>query len=313
MLEILNKIGSKYNKAKFSRIAKKIRNTAPTHYEYNEDIIIVSQVYHAAVDMTLVALKSFLTHFGEGAVEILDDGSLTEQDYALFRKHIPHVKFHHINDVDTEKCPKGSCWERLTRIIELTEESYVIQVDTDTLTIGQVQEVYECAKSNQAFTIGSPNYPRPISTKYLANYLATIDTDHVQTIAEQKLHLVNSLDSTEYIRGCAAFTGFPRGSLNKKLLQDFSVEMETLIGKKRWHEWGSEQFASNVMISICDNPKVLPWPKYQNFGFPKSTRTPNEDDFNLTSVFHFIGSNRFDFGIYSYFTKKFIGQLGKHK
>jgi len=313
ILNILSKIKKRLAQKKYNAIAKKIRNTPATNYKYNEEIVIVSQVYHAAVDMTLVALKSFLTYFGEGSVEILDDGSLTEADYALFKKHIPHVKFHHIDEVDTGKCPEGSCWERLTRIIELTESAYVIQVDTDTLTIGQIQEVYESAKSNRAFTIGSPNFSKPISTQYLANYLSNIKTDHVQTIAEQHLFKINKINIPEYIRGCAAFTGFPKGSLNKGVLESFSIEMEGMIGKERWHEWGSEQFASNVMVSICEKPQVLPWPKYQNFGFPKSTKTPNEEDYNLTSVFHFIGSNRFDFGIYTHFTDKFIEQLGKHK
>jgi len=313
ILNILTKIKKRLAQKKYNSIARKIRNTPVTHYKYNEEIVIVSQVYHAAVDMTLVALKSFLTYFGEGSVEILDDGSLTDDDYALFRKHIPHVRFHHINDVDTGKCPKGSCWERLTRIIELTENAYVIQVDTDTLTIGQIHEVYESAKNNRAFTIGSPNYSKAISTQYLANYLSNIKTDHVQTIAEQSLFKTNSIKVSKSIRGCAAFTGFPKGSLNKEVLESFSLEMEGMIGRERWHEWGSEQFASNVMVSICEKPQVLPWPKYQNFGFPKSNRTPNEDDFNLTSVFHFIGSNRFDFGIYTYFTNKFIEKIGTNK
>ena len=307
MLEILSRINNKYRKAKFSYIAKEIRNTPAINFELNKDIVIVSQVYHDAVDMTLLALKSFLKQFGQGYVELLDDGSLTPEDYALFEEHIPHLTITHINDIDIGKCPAGGCWERLIHILELSKNAYVIQVDTDTLTIGPVADLFDFYKSNQAFTVGSPAWPNAIDLEYLKLVMGNNKGTHVQVSAERELHSTNAIDIKQYLRGCAAFTGFPKGTLSFDDLERFSVEMEAKLGKDKWHEWGSEQFASNVMISLCDKAEILPWPKYQNFGFPKLNAKQTVRDFDSkVSVLHFIGSNRFIDDTYAELSKKFI-------
>jgi hypothetical protein len=264
-------------------------------------------VYHDAVDMTLLALKSFLKQFGQGYVDLLDDGSLTPEDYALFEEHIPHLTITHINDLDIGKCPAGGCWERLIHILELSKNAYVIQVDTDTLTIGPVADLFDFYKSNQAFTVGSPAWPNAIDLEYLKLVMGNNKGTHVQVSAERELHSTNAIDIKQYLRGCAAFTGFPKGTLSFDDLERFSIEMETKLGKNKWHEWGSEQFASNVMISLCDKAEILPWPKYQNFGFPKLNAKQTVLDFDSkVSVLHFIGSNRFVDDTYAELSKKFI-------
>lgn len=313
MRNIVNKISTKFRKRKFDSMAANVRHSAPINFELNKDVVIVSQVYHAALDMTLLALKSFLRQFGQGFVELLDDGSLTPADYELLNKHIPHLNITHMKDIELGQCPSGGCWERLIHIIKLSQDAYVIQVDTDTLTIGPVAEIFDFYKQNQAFTVGSPAWPNPLNLEYLRLVMGNNDGTHVQISAERVLYSVNSIPLHKYLRGCAAFTGFPKDTLSFDDLEKFSVEMETKLGKDKWHEWGSEQFASNVMISLCEKSEVLPWPRYQNFGFPKLTKKPNKDDFNFTSVMHFIGSNRFDFDIYNHLSKQLIKQLGRHK
>ncbi|MDU0356376.1 hypothetical protein RS130_23000 [Paraglaciecola aquimarina] len=279
-------------------------------FEKNKEVVIVSQVYHAAVDMTLLALKSFLQQFGQGFVELLDDGSLTAEDYALLKKHIPHLNITHIKDIDVGLCPAGACWERLVHILHLSQDAYVIQVDTDTLTIGPVAEVFDHVSRNQAFTIGSPAWPEPVNTEYLRLVMNAHNGKHVQVSAERHLHSASSIDISQYCRGCAAFTGFPKGTLSFELLQAFSVEMEQKLGKQKWHEWGSEQFASNVMISVCEDPKILRWPQYQNYGFPKLNANQTVLDFDSkVSVLHFIGSNRFIDNTYSELAKRFVNTL----
>lgn len=309
MLEILSKLGDKYRKEKFSYAAKEIRNTPPINFELNKDIVIVSQVYHGAVDMTLLALKSFLKQFGQGYVELLDDGSLTQDDYALFETHIPHLHITHIRDVNIGQCPSGGCWERLIHILELSQNAYVIQLDTDTLTTDSVEEVLNYVTNNQAFTIGGKNWAKPVEVGSLEPALREIKGQHVQVLAERELHKIKSINVIQYCRGCAAFTGFPKGKLSFSMLESFSIEMEKILGSDKWKEWGSEQFASNVMVSMCENPELLIWPKYQNYRFPVMQNIKNTDDFNgKVSLFHFIGTNRFVDNTYRNLVKKILEQ-----
>jgi len=55
---------------------------------------------------------------------------------------------------------------------------------------------------------------------------------------------------------------------------------------------------------------LLPWPKYQNYGFPRFTEKQKFHDFyGKVSVLHFIGSNRFVDSTYCQLTKKLISEL----
>jgi hypothetical protein len=305
---MIKKILTAYNKKRFNHVAKKVRDTQPINIQKNDNVVIVSQVYHAAMDMSLLALKSFAHHFTQGCFDILDDGSLTEEDHVLLHFHLPNLTITHIDDIPLGKCPKGGCWERLIHIIELSKNAYVIQVDTDTLTIGAIPEVVSCVETNQAFTIGNPMWPRPVSRDYMSRLASAWKGSHVQVKTEEQLKNITSISLSKYLRGCAAFTGFPKGAFDFSILEKFSLEMEQKLGKQKWHDWGSEQVSSNVMVSLCDNAIILPWPKYMNFGFPTQTGgNRNLDNFiGKTAVMHFIGSNRYDHRVYEKLTKQFV-------
>jgi hypothetical protein len=311
---MLKKLKTAYNKIQFQKVAARIRDTAPVTLSSNDDIIIVSQVYHAAMDMSLLALKSFAHHFTRGKFNILDDGSLTADDYTQLKYHLPNLTITHINDIPLGKCPKGGCWERLIHVIELSKEAYVIQVDTDTLTIGALPEINQCVLNNQAFTIGNPMWSKPTDVGYMSRLALAWQGDHVQVKTEQQLTNLSSIPLKTYLRGCAAFTGFPKGLFDFEVLEAFSQEMATLIGKNKWHDWGSEQVSSNVMVSLCENAMILPWPKYMNFGFP--TQTGGNKDLNnfhgKTAVMHFIGSNRYDHRVYEKLSGNIIKNFDKN-
>lgn len=279
---------------------KQVRTTSPASFEFDPNLVIVSQVYSDALDMALMAIKSFMIQIGRGRVEIIDDGSLTEDDKLLLNQQIPHLTIVNIKDIPLGKCPEGGTWERLVHILRLTKDAYVIQVDTDTLTIAPVPEVYQSINNNLAFTIGDPKFPTPIDVNYMSYIASQYWDGHIQGVSEEQLNKVTSLDISNYCRGCSAFTGFPKGVLDCSDLERFSVEMESKVGFDAWRKWGTEQFSSNVMVSLCPEVSILPWPKYLNFGFPflNSKRSTYEEYRNLCSVIHFIGTNRFEGGVY---------------
>ncbi|MBC7004156.1 hypothetical protein BIZ37_16455 [Photobacterium sp. BZF1] len=304
--QLIKKASTFLNRKRFEKVARMVRNTSPVSLQYSDDLVFVSQVYHNAIDMSLLALKSFAKHMPYGRFELIDDGSLTQEDYGLLKKHLVHVDIIHIKDIHVGKCPNGGCWERLIHIINLSKNAYVVQVDTDTLTLSPMPEVFDFISKNTAFTIGNPMWPKPTSVDYMSTVAKNWNGTHVQVKTEEQLSDISSVNLNQYLRGCAAFTGFPKGVLNFDSLESLSQELEAKLGRNKWHEWGSEQVCSNIMISCCDEAEILPWPKYMNFGFPKTKFKLAQDTQGIVSVMHFIGSNRYDRRFYEKLANKHV-------
>src|SRR5690349_17584622 len=85
-----------------------------------------STVSTADFVMYLAAMKSMYRQMREGRVVTIDDGSLTQEQRDLLRKHLDS-EVRHIKDAPKRRVPKGGTWERLTSIVELSRDSYVIQ------------------------------------------------------------------------------------------------------------------------------------------------------------------------------------------
>lgn len=311
MLELLERALTKTRQKLAVSTFKKVRETKPLKHPLSDDVVIVSQVHHKAIDMAILALKSFMLKLGKGRLEVIDDGSLTQLDIQQLKYHFPGVTIVPLKSVELGQCPSGGTWERLSHILKLSVDSYVIQVDSDTLTIGPVDEVYSAILDNRAFLIGEPSWQKPIPVEYMSDYSSKVESTHIQVLSEQLLSQVKSIPLKYYTRGCSAFTGFPKGTLSFSDLEAFSAEMESVLGHDKWREWGTEQFSSNVMLSLCPNVLVLPWPKYLNFGFPfKNGVFDTVKSYqNQTSVFHFIGTNRYSRGVYRTLAEKTIKEL----
>ncbi len=70
-----------------------------------------------------------------------------------------------------------------------------------------------------------------------------------------------------------------------------------MLGDK-WGQWGSEQVASNFAVANTAGAMVLPYPKYANFDL--------DMDPQAACFLHFVGTNRFDRGVYAGETRAFI-------
>lgn len=77
--------------------------------------------------------------------------------------------------------------------------------------------------------------------------------------------------------------------------------MQQQVGKQKWHEWGSEQVASNFMVANTDNAIVLPVDRYP-FWQPCL-------DINRAVLIHFFGTFRFIGGMYVRQGLRLIKQL----
>ncbi|SEK60397.1 hypothetical protein [Ectothiorhodospira marina] len=290
---------------RFSRDEAFIVETEPVFANVEAGVVVVSQVHHAAVKAALIAIKSFIYQFGQVKVEILDDGSLTADDYSTLKHHLQGVQITPIADVELGRCPSGGTWERLAYIIKRSQNAYVIQIDSDLLFIGPLPEINNAVRANQSFMIGGPMWTDGADLAYMAKLAKRWGNSHIQPICEAHLDQI-PLDCVDrYLRGCSGFAGFAQGAFRFGDLQALSEFYAQLLGDAVWQQWGSEQFASNVMISSDCGGMLLPWPKYQNYRFPVY-----EGGFSgRVSAVHFIGSDRFHTDDYRRFANRVMRNL----
>lgn len=250
--------------------------------------IILSMVSSRDFLLYLVAAKSLHARLRMGRFHVIDDGSLTTTEQWVIRSHLG-AEIQHINAVPLGPTPRGGTWERLLRIADLVQDSYVIQMDSDCLTVGPIEEVAAAFSANASFTLVThPNTHHCSVAEACAVARADPATD-IHTVAEQILDRMGDPQRLRYIHGCSGFAGFGTNSFKRDDVYRFSQRMEAILGR-RWSEWGSEQITSNFIIANAPGVGTIPYPKYRNFdGEPIGVET---------SFIHFMGTNRFSRGYY---------------
>ena len=290
----------KYRKWLFNWSARGIFKTAPVACDPAGNILVLSQTHDPDVTMFLVAAKSFARFVAPKAFVVVDDG-LNAQNRAVLREHLGEVRFVPSAEVDVGQCPRGGCWERLVTIARLCTDHYVVQLDSDTVTINEPSEVMECLRTNRSFTLGTRLGQACISLTEASELAQSLGGDHIQVLAECALPSLSDAAGQRYIRGCAGFAGFARGAMNFEQLERFSQQMEERLGNAKWQRWGSEQVTSNYMIANTDNPLVLPFEHYPYWDL--------KQDLAEARLVHFIGGHRFDGQAYARHAKQVIRAL----
>ncbi len=265
---------------------------------------LVSMVCHGDVLMYLLAVKSFCRRIGRTpAVVVLDDGSLTAEDYATISRHLTGARMISIGTISTRGFPKGNCWERLLLISELVEDTYVIQLDCDTLTLAPIAEVADCLLANRSFTLlGDRSYPHIETMREACVRLRSSTSLQVQAVCERSFDRLPVSDGLYYLRGNAGFTGFAKGSIDRHRVRWFSDLMRGLA-RDQWDEWGSEQLTSNLLIANSARAYLLDARKYLSYWAHPDV------DYERAAFLHFIGPHRYAHGLYQRHAKLVIAAL----
>lgn len=285
----------------FRQNVRRVYQTAPLRCDPRGGALFVSQICHRDIAMYLLAVKSLARHVQPKMVFALDDGSLTDGDKEILRQRFRPIEILPVKSVANGSCPKGGCWERLLFISEQAPASYVVQVDSDTLTLGVPAAVQKHIAANLSFTLGEWRGQKIVSAGEAAAAVKanlTNGSAHVQMVSEASLDRLDSAKDAKYIRGSA---GFAKGSLSRERVEHFSRSMMQLIGKEKWSEWGSEQVTSNFCVANTDGAQGLPFPEYC-FHSP-------EIDVEPATFVHFIGSYRFHGGRYAQLARRVIAEL----
>jgi len=291
------------SRAWFNFNCSAVLRTPPISSSEN-DLTLVSMVCHGETLMYLLAVKSFCSRLKRSpAIVVLNDGSLTESDRSVIQDHFPKVRIVPISEVSTGACPKGSCWERLLLINDLNQDSYIVQLDCDTLTLGPIEEVRECIAANRSFSLmGDRSYPEVEPMNDACARSKNNTSDQVQAICERAFDQLPEAAELKYVRGNAGFTGFAKNTLDRAQIQSFSDLMRRISGAK-WDTWGSEQVTSNLLIANTEGAVPLQAPKYLSYWAHPDV------DYDRSSFIHFIGPFRFAHGLYLRHAKRIIREL----
>ncbi len=287
-------------RARHAWTCREVWSTAPMAAgDGRSGLALVTQLGRRELLMYLVAAKSALRALGPAQVVQLDDGSLQDRDRAALARHLPGSHCMPIAAVETGPCPRGGTWERLCHILERAATSYVIQLDADTLALDGLQMVRDCIAANRPFALGTRLGRAPVRLTEAARHAPPRGT-HVQYAAEHVLAALPDAGESFYVRGSSGFAGFARGGFARAKLDIFSRQMEAALGR-RWHEWGTEQVASNFAIANSPGAVVLPYPEYACFD-------PQVDP-RRARFLHFIGTHRFVGGTYGACSRAVLASL----
>jgi hypothetical protein len=305
MFDLVDRVLRKVREAQFNREARAVLETPPVRAQ-DDGVVLFSMIGTRVLLPYLVAAKSLHARLGRGRFVILDDGTLTAEDCAVLRRHLDDPEIRSIADVDTGACPRGGTWERLLTILDLRRDAFVIQLDSDTVTLGAVPEIEQAIAQGRSFTLrgGLESMLLPLAqVSELAMAAAKPGRQHVQAAIEQAIGQVEipGRHSLLYTRGCSGFAGFAPGGDGRALAEQFSREAERLIGRSHWEEWGSEQVTSNFVIANEPGALLLPYDRYLNFW--------NEPFGDEAALAHFVGTYRFHRGAYAVAARQAIAAL----
>ena len=267
-----------------------IYDSTPVVCDPASPVVIVSQLYHPDMTMYLLAAKSFARHVRPQGFVLVDDG-LTAEDRHVLTQHLGTVQFVERRSVATHGLPEGGCWERLLTLAAQNQTHYAVQLDADTLTLAPPTEVQACIAQGRSYTLGTSSGRVAVPLQQASQYAQARRDDHVQSLAECALEQLDDSGQLLYVRGCAGFTGFAPGYLDIERIRAFSQRMEALIGRDKWHRWGSEQVTSNFFAANAPDSLVLPVDRYPFWG--------PDVDIERAVFAHFFGTFRFSGGMYA--------------
>ena len=293
----------RWREVHFNRAARAVLATAPVRVAH-DGVVIFSMIGTKVLLPYLVAAKSLHAQLRRGRFAILDDGTLTAADRRVLDVHLDRPEIFAIGAVAVGACPRGGCWERLLTLLELRRDNYVIQLDSDTVTLGPVDDISAAIDGGRDFTLrGEASSTWLPLAAFGASDGAVPASAHIQARIEALMPEVASAVGglTHYVRGCAGFAGFAPGGRDRTLAEAFSIAAGARLGASAWAQWGSEQVMSNVFIANEGAPLLLPYERYLNFW--------NEPVSPAAALVHFVGTFRYHGGAYAAAARRAIAAL----
>jgi hypothetical protein len=297
----MTSITERLNKLLFNRQVAQVLKTPPLK-QGDRSFAALSMVHTRDVPSYLLAIKTFAAVTRPGRIVMVADPSISEDDRSVLRRHVPHIEIRDAVEFRSPVMPQGGCWERLSAIASINHEASIVQVDADTLTTGPLDDLVDALGSGRSAILRSEEGVDFVSLAEASRQgrerLAR--SQHVQVLCESRLDQLPGADTMRYVRGCAGFTAFAKAALSPDRLADLSSAMRAMLGP-RWDDWGSEQFASNLLAASAPEAWLLPHPRYCN----ADSKAPE------TRLTHYIGYARFTSRTYERDARHMIASLAQ--
>lgn len=292
---IVARLKRELGRRRLAGVVDGILSTEPLNM-VGESPVYVSLLCRKDVPSYLLALKSLYTRIRRGRVVVIDDGSLRPKEHDCLAYHIPGIEIVPLSSIEMTGLPRGGCWERLVKIVQLSTEGYVIQVDADTIVVDDIIEVERCFIKNRPFLLGTGSgkvVGTAAGTAHMVQgWINSSCKDDLSFTVEAEAALIRLPEAQKrrYVHASAGFGGFSRDAFKMDDLLWFSSQMSSILGSQRWAQWGSEQIASNFLLANAPHAEVLPFPRYACFepNLPVGER----------AFLHFIGTHRYERGEY---------------
>ena len=305
-LRIPYSVQARFHEGRHNHVCKPVLASAPI-VPADDGLILFSMIGTRVVLPYLVAVKSLWHQLRQGRVVILDDGTLSDADRRLLDHHLGHPQMLTMAEAARPAFPRGGCWERFAGLLSLRRDAFVVQLDSDTVTVGPVPEIAEAIVAGRSFTLaGDPRGAAagcmPARDYARAYYANGRGNDHVQSVMEEALGDVPGGEALRYIRGCAGFSGFAAAADGPARADSLVERYRARIGDAKIAEWGSEQFLSNLIVANEADPLVLPYDRYFNYwGEPWGADM---------RFIHFVGTHRYANGAYARATRAALALIG---
>jgi hypothetical protein len=262
----------------------------------------------------LVAIKSFLRFYRNVGVVVHSDGTLDDACAALLARHVPGCRFvPHVEanrlaldrlgaDSALYRCRSyDASYRRLVDTELCCRAPSRIIMDADILVIKDPVEVIDWIEGRlglSPFLMGQP----PRAPREPAPFPAG-DRRHIQTVFKERLEEVGRAlgETARFLDGTTGGFYGCRDQLSLKRIEQLLVASEG-VGIPMT-KWGGEQCMVIYLLS-CEGARRLDPDKYFNFF---RDQEPKIEGANLI---HFIGTDRFDRGIYTKKATEVVRQLG---
>ncbi|TWX51086.1 hypothetical protein [Colwellia hornerae] len=247
----------------------------------------------------IVSIYSFTQLLNPEKIVVVNDGSLTQEHLDILLTMIPDLTVLNGTDYIDERVPTYTSWRRMLALESYIESYYVVQLDADLISRYDLSEIEQAYSENRSFILGTEIKERWTieDAQERARARKNPNNKHVQQLAEENLESLKAINYKYYVRGCAGFAGYAKGSFSIDTLIDISNCMFGSIGDT-WRNWGSEQTAANILIANQPSSIILPLELYGSVA---------RYDEKLKLI-HFLGTWRFDGFLYNKIAKEFIGK-----
>ena len=130
------------------------------------------------------------------------------------------MEFVILDDIVTGACQRGGTWERLLYVLDRSEAEYAIQLDADTLTVGDdLNEVIRCVETNTPFTM-SDGFEL-MSLPDVAEEAEATPSDYIGIVTERMFARYPDV-GLRYVRGLSGFAGFSHGGFTRAAITRFT-------------------------------------------------------------------------------------------